>query len=68
MEVDNNKFSAEGAEALADVFSKIPVSKINLVKNNISTEGAKSLAWAMATNLNLTQVYLSNNNISDEGI
>jgi len=44
LEVDNNKFSAEGAEALADVFSKIPVSKINLVKNNISTEGAKSLA------------------------
>jgi len=44
LEVDNNKFSAEGAEALASVFSKIPVSKINLVKNNISTEGAKSLA------------------------
>ncbi len=54
LEVDNNKFSAEGAEALAGVFSKIPVSKINLVKNNISTEGAKSLARAMSTNVNLT--------------
>ena len=48
LEVDNNKFSAEGAEALAGVFSKIPVSKINLVKNNISTEGAKALAWAIS--------------------
>ena len=54
LEVDNNKFSAEGAEALAGVFSKIPVSKINLVKNNISTEGAKALARAISVNINLT--------------
>ena len=33
--IDNKKFSAEGAAIIADIFKKIPVSKIVLAKNNV---------------------------------
>lgn len=41
------------------------MTKINLVKNNISTAGALVLGNSIKNNPNLTQIYLSNNNISD---
>ena len=43
------------------------LKEINLLKNNIETEGAKYLAEALISNTSLEYIYLSENNFGDNG-
>ena len=65
IDIDNNKFS--GA-AILELFKIMPVGKLNLVKQKLSDEEARNMAQTVSLNKNLTQIYLSHNELKEVGL
>ena len=65
IDLDNNKFSGE---TITELFSILPLSKINLTKNVLTEQQVSPLSKQIKTNKSLQQIYLSHNQLSDGSV
>ena len=65
IDLDNNKFSGE---TITELFSILPLNKLNLTKNILTEEQVEPLAKQIQLNKSLQQIYLSHNELSDGSI
>lgn len=65
IDIDNNKFSGQ---AILELFSIMPVGKLNLVKQKLSDEEARSMSQTISMNKSLSQIYLSHNELTEVGL
>ena len=71
LDLSNNKIGYSGAYHLADAFIKghnKSLKILNLMDNNIETEGAESFGVVLKFNHSLQEINLSRNSIGDRGV
>lgn len=65
IDLDNNNFSGD---TITELFSILPLSKINLTKNVLTEQQITPLSKQIKTNRSLQQIYLSHNQLSDGSV
>ncbi|UJR32841.1 hypothetical protein I4U23_020303 [Adineta vaga] len=68
LDLRNNRISDFGVQCLASAMIHSNVKTLNLESNQITSQGAQYLAQMLKDNRTITELYLSKNDLGDQGI
>lgn len=63
--MDNNKFSGE---IITELFKLLPLSKLNLIKNELVDSQVQAIANQIKVNKSLQQIFMSHNCLTNESL